>query len=101
MGGKRPDQYQIDPSEGGATDYKNLPQTGRGHSDALDTPEDDKLKLSREQQEAKGQPFLPDVPAPSVHARQGRTLNAEEIEAELHGQGGAKDVQDRKEDPLV
>jgi hypothetical protein len=70
--GKRPDQYQIDRGEGGATDYKNLPQTGRGNSDVDDTVEIDRQQLSQSQKNAKGQPILPDVPAPSVHVKHGR-----------------------------
>jgi hypothetical protein len=70
--GKRPDQYQIDPGEGGATDYKNLPQTGRGHSNLDDTVSGDKQRLAQGDKEAKGgQPFLPDVPAPSADTRRG------------------------------
>jgi hypothetical protein len=69
--GKRPDQYQIDPGEGGATDYKNLPQTGRGHSNLDDTVSGDKQRLAQAEQAKKGQPFLPDVPAPSADTRRG------------------------------
>ena len=82
MAGKRYDQYRIEPSEGGATDYKNLPQTGHGHSDLDDTIALDQQKLAQGKENAKGQPFLPDVPSPSVHANQGQKVQPE---------GGASD----------
>ena len=75
MGGKRPDQYNIDPREAGATDYKNLPQNGHGNSDLDDTVALDKQRLAQGQQAAKGQPFLPNIPSPSAHANQGQKLN--------------------------
>jgi hypothetical protein len=76
MGGKRPDQHNIDPSEAGATDYKNLPQTGRGHSDALDDVERDRARVAQSEAES-GMPFNPGKPAPSVHARAGERMEAD------------------------
>jgi hypothetical protein len=71
---KRPDQYQIDPSEGGATDYKNLPQTGRGNAGNLDTTDLDKQNLAQSRKNAEGQPLPPDVPAPSAHVKHGTKI---------------------------
>lgn len=101
MGGKRPDQYNIDPSEAGATNYQNLPQTGRGNAGHLDDPELDRQKVAQQsKQDASGQPFPPDVPAPSAHANQGRKVTEDEVDR-AGRPGGAADADTGKENPLA
>ena len=97
MAGKRPDQYQIDPREGRSTDHKFNPEEGRGgggdHSRMRDG---DKARLATGQD---GQPFLPDVPAPSAEAN--RALKARQHQLESEEPAGAADTSTGKENPAV
>lgn len=81
MAGKRPDQYRIDPADSGATDHKNLPQTGKGKSNLNDTVNRDRQRLAQSRSEAEeGQPFLPDIPAPSAEAN--RAARSDQVDRE-------------------
>jgi hypothetical protein len=99
MGGKRPDQYQIDPSEGRSTDHKTNPQNSHGSGgDLTDLRQADKQRLAESQRGS--QPFLPDVPAPSAEAQRAAS-GAKEHDEEQSGPVGAADADSRKENPLV
>lgn len=93
MGGKRPDQHNIDPSEAGATDYKTLPQTGRGNAGHLDDVGHDKARMA-DQAAAGNVPFNPGKPAPSQHARAGRPAEGGDEEAKEREARGNTDPRD-------
>jgi hypothetical protein len=88
MGGKRPDQYAIDPSEGRATDHKTNPQSTHGSGGAGDDNtlrQGDKQRL-QESQHGGSQPFLPDVPAPSAEAQRAASHASDHDDEEETGE---------------
>ena len=91
MGGKRPDQHNIDPREAGATDYKTLPQVGHGKGAQDETTSADKHAMAQ-QADSSGIPFNPAHPAPSVHARAGRPVDADGDENDTLEEGKEREA---------
>jgi len=104
MGGKRPDQYNIDPREAGATDYKNLGQNGHGNSSLDDTLELERRREGEYEAElraekpgqASGVPVPGAHPAPSMHANAGHKADAQGEPTEMRREEeGTEDPRDR------
>lgn len=94
---KRPDQYRIDPGEAGATDYKTMPQTGRGLDNTVEL---DRQKFAESEKEASEGPAPTRKPPPSRDAN--RSLREdEELERRINPTPGAAQTHADKENPFV
>jgi len=88
MGGKRPDQYNIDPREGGATDYKTLPENGHGGS-MEGSVNQDRREMAQSEHDERG------IPAPAAHPAPSKYVAAAQ-ERQQEGQGGDDSARQRE-----
>lgn len=89
MGGKRPDQYRIDPGEAGATDYKFRRKTGK-EGEIQDRLYGEVMKGRTE----KGQPVPSDAPDPeSRRKREAQARRADDDVDEQESDAPEKDEQ--------